>query len=283
MAFSASSAALLALPFPSSSSDDSDEFKPLSTPPVPEPVAASPPPPQQRRQRLWLNLERDCNIEMKALAHAGDVDEVVDLFAELRRRFAAGAGVAPNVLCYNTLLSALADAGRVEEVGGVFEEMCEWGVAPNVSTLNILVKVHAFRAFNFEAAYDLIRQMQGLGVEPDVGTYSTLITGLCRAGRLDEAWGLLESMVEEGCLPMVHTYTPIVQGYCREGRIQEAMELMDEMERVDAISYLERSTALNLCAGVVAYNTVMSRLCDMGRWPVVLKLMTDMIKKDSSR
>jgi pentatricopeptide repeat protein len=214
--------------------------------------------------------------------------------------------------------------------------------------------------------------MRELGVEADVGTYSTLVTGLCRAGRVGEAWGVLEWMLEEGCRPMVQTYTPIVQGYCREGRVEDAKELMATMERAgcppnvvtynvliralcdvarfeevshiltesrtkdwtpstvtyntfmnglckkgmakealeqldvmlgegldptdftlsillnclchdsrisDAIYLLERSTSLKWYAGVVAYNTVMSRLCGAGYWMGVLKLLTDMIKK----
>ncbi|XP_062218690.1 pentatricopeptide repeat-containing protein At5g64320, mitochondrial-like isoform X2 [Phragmites australis] len=341
MASSASAAALLVLPFPSSSSssEDSDEARLL----LPVPEAASPPPQQQRR---WQGLERDCNVLMKALTRAGDVDQVVDLFAELRHS-ASRAGVVPNVLCYNTLLNALAEAGREGEARKAFDEMLAAGVLPNASSLNILVKLYAWWAVEFDTAYELIFRLRGFGVEADVGTYSTLITGLCRAGRLDEAWGVIDLMLEEGCLPLVHTYTPIVQGYCREGRIEEAKKLIAGMEcfgcppnvvtynvliralcddarfdevreilaesttkgwkpstvtyntymnglfkkgmakealqqldvMLEAISLLERSTALNWCAGVVAYNTVMSRLCDMGRWLGVLKLVTDMIKK----
>ncbi|XP_062224603.1 pentatricopeptide repeat-containing protein At1g09900-like, partial [Phragmites australis] len=369
MASSASAAALLVLPFPSpSSSEDSDDPRLLPPPPPPAPEAAYPPPQQQQR---WQSPERDCNVLMKALARAGDVDEVVDLFAKLRSS-ASSAGVAPNVLCYNTLINALAEAGREGEARKAFDEMLAARVLPNESTLNILVKLYAWWAAEFDTAYEVIFRLRGFGVEADVGTYSTLITGLCRAGRLDEALGVLDSMLEEGCLPMVHTYTPIVQGYCREGRIKEAKKLIammecagcppnvvtynvliralcddarfDEVKEIlaesrtkgwkpstvtyntymnglckkgmtkealqqldvilsegldptaytlsiilnclchnsmvsEAISVLENSTALNLCPGVVAYNTVMSRLRDMGRWLDVLKLVTDMIKR----
>jgi pentatricopeptide repeat protein len=137
---------------------------------------------------------------MKALARSGEVDQVAGL-----RSSASSVGAAPGVLCYNTLLNALAEAGRVGEVDAALDEMEAAGVPLNVSTLNIIVKLHAWRLAQFEAAYRMVLWFQRKGVEPDVGTYSTFITGLCRAGRLDE------------CLPMVHTYTPIVQGYCSEG------------------------------------------------------------------
>ncbi|KAL6633653.1 hypothetical protein ACP70R_026324 [Stipagrostis hirtigluma subsp. patula] len=369
---SSAAAALAVLPFPSSSSsDESDDTKAPAPLPPHATEAASPPPPQQQHQQRWQSLERDCNVLMKALARAGDVDRVVEVFAELRRS-ASSAGVAPNVLCFNTLLNALVGARPAAEVRAAFDEMLGAGVAPNASTLNILVKLHAWHSADFEQAYKMMLVMQGLGVEADADTYSTLITGLCRAGRVTEAFGVLDRMVEVGCLPMVHTYTPIVQGYCREGRIEDAKELIavmesvgcppnvvtynilikalcdharfDEVEQIlkdsrtkgwkpsavtyntytnglykkgmvkealevlnvmrgegldptaftwsislnclchdsrisDAISLLASGTALTWHADVTAYNTVMSRLCDLGRWRGVLELLTDMIKK----
>uniref|UniRef100_A0A0D9VFH6 Pentacotripeptide-repeat region of PRORP domain-containing protein n=1 Tax=Leersia perrieri TaxID=77586 RepID=A0A0D9VFH6_9ORYZ len=371
MASSAAAAALLPIPSsPScSSSEDSDEAKPLPPPPAPE--DHSPPPQQQqqqeRRRRRGWQMERDCNVAMRDLALAGDVDGVFAVFDELKRAGADG-GAPPNVLCCNTLVNALAEAGRAGEALKVFEEMLASGVAPNASSYNILIKLHA-RQLQFDLAWELIHKSD---LEPDVGAYSTLITGLCRAGKVVEAWGVLDWMLEKNCRPMVHTYTPIVQAYCSDGRIEEAKLLMAEMEHVgclpnavtynvliralcddgrfdevdqvlvesrtkdwkpttvtyniymnglcrkgkakealeqldvmlgegldptaytlsillnclchdsrllDAIYLLQRSTELKWYAGVVAYNTVMSRLCEMGKWMAILKLLTDMIKK----
>ncbi|KAF6988540.1 hypothetical protein CFC21_006059 [Triticum aestivum] len=371
MASSASVAVLTAPPFPTCpSSDDSDDAKPLPPPPA---SGETRPPPQHQQRPRWWQLERDCNVAMKALARAGEVDQVLALFTELRAsRTGPGGAWPPSVLCYNTLVNALAQAGRVEEAHDAFDEMLAAGVAPNASSLNILVKLHSWRSARFDLAYEVIIRLQELGVEADVGTYSTLVTGLCRVGRVGEAWGVLEWMLEVGCRPMVQTYTPIVQGYCREGRVDEAKELMSTMENTgcppnvvtynvliralcdaarfdevrqvlmdsrtkdwkpstvtyntfmnglckkgmakealeqldvmlgegldptdftlsillnclchdkrihDAVCLLERSTSLKCYAGVVAYNTVMSRLGEMGHWMGVLKLLTDMIKR----
>ncbi|OEL37119.1 Pentatricopeptide repeat-containing protein [Dichanthelium oligosanthes] len=297
MASSAHAAALLVPPFPSSSSsDDSDDAKTLPAPPVLDPEVASPPPQQQLKLQRCLDLERDCNLAMKALARAGDVDQVVDLFSELMLS-AASAGAAPSVLCYNTLLNAQAEAGRAAETRMAFDGMLAAGVAPNASSFNILVKLYAWRTAEFHLAYDEIHGMRRHGVVPDVATYSTLVTGLCRVGKLDEAWGVLDWMLQEGCRPMVHTCTPIVQGYCCEGRIEEARKLIDFMEDAgcppNAVTYNVLIRALshfpfreehrvNQCAAVVAYNTVMIRLCDMDRWSGVLELLADMIKKGIS-
>jgi pentatricopeptide repeat protein len=92
---------------------------------------------------------------MRALARSGEVDQVVGLFAGLRSS-ASSVGAAPGVLCYNTLLNALAEAGRVGEVDAALDEMEAAGVPLNVSTLNIIVKLHAWRLAQFEAAYRMV-------------------------------------------------------------------------------------------------------------------------------
>jgi pentatricopeptide repeat protein len=205
-------------------------------------------------------------MAMKALARVGDVDQVVDLFAELMLS-ASSAGVVPSILCYNTLLNALVEDGRAADTRRVFDEMLALGVVPNVSSFNILVKLYAWRTVEFHLAYKEIHGMRGHNLEPDVGTYSTLVTGLCQVGKLDEAWGVLDWMLQEGCCPMVHTYTPIVQGYCREGRIEEARKLIDFME--------DSGCPPN----AVTYNVLIRALCDDARFDEVKQVLAEIKMK----
>ncbi|OEL26299.1 Pentatricopeptide repeat-containing protein [Dichanthelium oligosanthes] len=245
MGSSASAAALLVLPFPSpSSSDDSDDGKILPPSPVLEPGQ------QQQLVRRWLDLERDCNMAMKALSRAGDVEQVVDLFYELMLS-ASTAGVVPSVLCYNTLLNALVEDGRAADTRKVFDEMLAAGVAPNTSSFNILVKLYAWQTLEFHLAYDEIHGMRGHGVVPDTGTYSTLVTGLCRVGRLAEAWGVLDWMLQEGCLPMVHTF--------------------DEVDQVLGVLKTK-----GLKPSAVTYNTYMDALSKKGMAEKALQLVENM-------
>ncbi|VAH19906.1 unnamed protein product [Triticum turgidum subsp. durum] len=261
----ASFASVATLPSPSCSSSDDDynDAKPL--PPLPASKEIRPPPQHQhqhQQQPQRRQLERDCNVAMKA-ARAGDVDQVLARFAELR------ASGTPSVLCYNTLMNALVEAGHVKDAHDAFGEMLAAGVAPNASSCNILLKLHSWISDDDDdSPYKAILWMREAGVEPDVGTYSTLITGLCRAGRLPEAWGVLECMLEQGCRPMVHTYTPIVQGYCREGRVGEAMDLMATMEAADCPP------------NVVTYNVLIRALCDAAKFKEVKQILKESRTKD---
>jgi pentatricopeptide repeat protein len=77
---------------------------------------------------------------------------------------------------------------------------------------------------------------------------------LCDSQRLDEAWGVLDIMLEEGVCPTVRSYTAILHGYCKQGRVLEAERLVDTMIKVgcapDVISYSVLIQGLLSCRGI---------------------------------
>ncbi|KAH7666836.1 TPR-like protein [Dioscorea alata] len=321
------------------------------------PIGASP----SRRHPIAYNQM------MKAFGHAGEVDQVLRLLREMK-----DSDLTPNVFCYNTAINSLVSADRRVEAEELFEEMKSSGVRPNVASYNILVKMYSCYSFQFDKACSVIDDMVINRLRPDSTTYSTLITGLCRVGRIDEALDFVAIMWEENCPPSVQTFTAIVHGFCLQGNLDDArrfMEFMDskqcppnvvtynvfvealckvgrfdQVEKVleesklkgwkpNVVTYntymnglckwgkardafgllkvmlenglcptvvtlnilleclcqesnflevkylLERSYELKWDIGVVGYNTVMSRLSDVGRWWDVLKLFVDMVKK----
>uniref|UniRef100_A0A453JL00 Pentatricopeptide repeat-containing protein n=1 Tax=Aegilops tauschii subsp. strangulata TaxID=200361 RepID=A0A453JL00_AEGTS len=91
--------------------------------------------------------------------------------------------------------------------------------------------------------------------------------GLCKKGRANEALKQWDVMEGHGLEPTDFTFSILLNCLCHASRIAYAIHL------------LEWSASSKCHAGAVAYNTVMSRLCEMGRWKRVLKLLTDMIKR----
>ncbi|XP_010906516.1 uncharacterized protein [Elaeis guineensis] len=226
----------------------------------------------------------DYNSLMKAFSHAGEVEEVLRLFREIKEDFHCH----PDVVCYTTVVDSLVTANRPEEALAVFEEMVSSGVIPDTAAYTVLVKLYSCYLKRFDSAYEVIRWMVKCGCVPDVITYSTLIAGLCWADRVEEALGVLDQMLEEECRPNVHTYTPIVQAYCSRGRIEEARRLVDAMDAIgfppntvtynvliqalckirafdDVEKLLEHSDAKGWKPDVVTYSIYMDGLCESGR------------------
>ena len=61
-------------------------------------------------------------------------------------------------------------------------------------------------------------------------TYTVLIDGLCKGGRLNDAWEIFQYLLAKGFQVDAQTYTVMVHGFCTEGLLDEAIALLDKME-----------------------------------------------------
>ncbi|KAJ0976229.1 hypothetical protein J5N97_018194 [Dioscorea zingiberensis] len=204
------------------------------------------------------------NQLMKAFGHAGKVDQVLKLLREMKE-----SGLNPNVFCYNTAINALVLKDHRIEAEVLFEEMISSGARPNVASYNILVKLHSCYSFQFDKACIVMEDMARHGCRPDSTTYSTLIAGLCRAGRIEKVSDVLDVMSREKCPPSVWTFTPIVQGYCLEGKIDEARWVMGLMEKE------------HCPPNVVTYNILVEALCKIGRFDQVEKILDEHTEREA--
>ncbi|KAI3738266.1 hypothetical protein L2E82_28289 [Cichorium intybus] len=73
-------------------------------------------------------------------------------------------------------------------------------------------------------AWDVFKQMEEAGVEPDASTYRTYICGLCSKGKTDLAFQLREVVTD------VHCYGALLRGYFQNGGIDKVLDLCKEME-----------------------------------------------------
>jgi pentatricopeptide repeat protein len=173
----------------------------------------------------------------------------------------------PDAACFTTVAAALSSASRPGAALAVLEAMAADGVTPDTVACTVLVGVYACHLQRFDAAYEVVRWMTDNGLAPDVVTYSTLIRGLCSAGRVAEALGVLDLMLEEGCRPNAHTYTPIMHAYCTTGMIHEAKKLLDSM------------IAAGCAPSTVTYNVLITALCKVSAFEEVEVLLEESSSK----
>ncbi|KAI3965623.1 hypothetical protein MKX01_010580 [Papaver californicum] len=109
----------------------------------------------------------------------------------------------PTVKIYNHLLDALLNENKFQMIIPIYNNMKKDGVELNVFTYNILLKACC---------------------SPDDVSYTTIVSSLCKLGRLNEARELVTRVN-----PIVPAYNALINGFCRHLDIKEAFVLLDEM------------------------------------------------------
>ncbi|KAK6126598.1 hypothetical protein DH2020_039644 [Rehmannia glutinosa] len=106
---------------------------------------------------------------------------------------------------------------------------------------------------NIEKAVGFLYKMRWDGLEPNLVTYTAIILGFCKKGKLDEAFAIFGMLKRLGIEADEFTYAILIHGVCRRGDFDLVFQLLDEMEK------------RGINPGVVTYNTVINGLSKVGR------------------
>lgn len=205
-------------------------------------------------------------------------------------------GVGANFVTYNGFISGFCRERRMAEAKQGFDEMVEKGLAPNV------VHYTAFSSwvlFGWEVGScrgvgsrdgskwplpecgDLQwshqwvfyrrksqRRVEAFGCDERIGsdefTYSTLIDGLCKEGRLGEATSLFCNIENKGLGVSNVVYNTLISVFCKVGHMGEAKKLFEEIA--------ERG----LEPEVITYNTLMDGFFKIGNIKAAKELLCEM-------
>ncbi|KAJ0702942.1 putative tetratricopeptide-like helical domain superfamily [Helianthus annuus] len=126
---------------------------------------------------------------------------------------------------------------------------------------NTLIKGFIFEDKTHEAERVFKNLIRHRLCEPDLVTYNTMITGLCKIGDALTAVSLLRLMDGRGCKPNLDTYNIIIDSLCKDLMVDEAFKLIKRMD---------------FPPDVVTYNSLVSALCQLDRWDDVSRMMKQM-------
>ncbi|CAI9781251.1 unnamed protein product [Fraxinus pennsylvanica] len=159
--------------------------------------------------------------------------------------------------------------------------MVEADIFPNSITLNILLNSYGFcLEEKTNEAVVLLNKIIGLGFQPDVTTWNTLINGLCRSGNAEVALrfyrevGNSKGRSDLRFKPYLIFYSALIHGFCKEGlldkdsRIEEARELFDLME------------AKGHKRNVVSYTVLINGYCKCQKVEEAMRLFKEMVSRE---
>ncbi len=139
------------------------------------------------------------------------------------RKPEAGRRPEKDLISYNTMIGALAKAGRSRDAFTIFYSMKEAGVKPDKFTYTSLVDA----CENDVDVQELLYDMKEQGVEPDVVTYNTIIKFLCEQYKWYEAKTLVTEMESRGIAPDSMTYGLLMNGLLKAGKPSACLVLFE--------------------------------------------------------
>jgi pentatricopeptide repeat protein len=131
---------------------------------------------------------------------------------------------------YNNLLNTLIAHGRAQDAVALFESWIQDGLySPDVWCFNVVIK-GVCRVGNLQKALELVERMTEFGCSPDTITQNILVDGLCRVKQVNKGHEVLRRLQRDGvCMPNVVTYTSVISGYCKAGRMKDAFSVYNDM------------------------------------------------------
>merc|ERR1719161_893615 len=201
---------------------------------------------------------------IKAYGRARDIERVLELWAEMRRRNVRPTSITLgcmvdalvcnsqpeealrlvegvrddaslrdilNTVIYSTLLKGFAQAKQPEKVQRVFEDMQADGIACNTVSYNTMIDANA-RTGRMARCDELFKDMQAAGVQPDIITFSTLVKGYCMDGDIDKGFAVLKDMTSRGKHePDEILYNSLLDGCAKQHRVDDALGLIESMAK----------------------------------------------------
>ncbi|QHO21101.1 Pentatricopeptide repeat-containing protein [Arachis hypogaea] len=159
-------------------------------------------------------------------------------------------------------------SGAVEKAFLFYNRMVENSFKPDVIICNILLRGLCKHGM-FENTW-IIK-----------GRYNTLISVLCKEGKLDEAFDLMTEMEKKKLGPDRYTYIAFIGALTHAGRTEEANKFMSKLLETGP-NMISEDTSQILGAGDKDYSEQISNFCTQGKYKEAMKLFQESEQKGVS-
>jgi pentatricopeptide repeat protein len=122
-----------------------------------------------------------------AYAKCGDITAAESVFKAI-------SSVTGDAILYNTMLTAYANHGLIEEALSLYQEMTKIQLAPTPATFVAVISGCSHLGLVEQGKLLFISMLSAQGMNPTRANYACLIDLLARKGLLEEAKGVIESM-----------------------------------------------------------------------------------------
>uniref|UniRef100_A0A7N0UW11 DYW domain-containing protein n=1 Tax=Kalanchoe fedtschenkoi TaxID=63787 RepID=A0A7N0UW11_KALFE len=181
------------------------------------------------------------NTVMKCLAQRHLVNHCIALYLVMLESL-----VCPNSFTFPILIKACAVSNAVAQGRYVHCMAVKFGLHSDLYSLNCLIQMYASFRLLDEArrAFDQMSQ-------PNAVSWTTMISGCSKWGRVDEAYEIFQLMADKKSNPAA--CNAMLTGYFQSSRFQEAFALFDRLLAEDVtLDKLTATSMLSACTGLGA-------------------------------
>ena len=149
------------------------------------------------------------------------------IFDDMVLRYSQGdIDLKPDIVKYNTLIDAWANAGEPERAEAIFRLLEQSGLKPDHRTYGTMIKAWGgSKSYNgglkAQSIFDdmVLRYSQGdIDLKASIVTYNTLINAWANAGVPEQAEAIFRLMGQSGLKPDVISYNILVKAWSNAGR-----------------------------------------------------------------
>ncbi|KAK9061447.1 hypothetical protein SSX86_018628 [Deinandra increscens subsp. villosa] len=138
--------------------------------------------------------------------------------------------VNPNLYVFNSLMNV--NACDLSYTMNIYKHMQNLGIAPDISSYNILLKSCSLAA-RLDLAQEIYKEVEYLesvgSLKLDVFTYSTMIKVFTDERMWQMALGIKDKMLETGVTPNIVTWSSLIRACAKSGLVDQAFVLFEEM------------------------------------------------------
>ncbi|KAJ1696186.1 hypothetical protein LUZ63_004698 [Rhynchospora breviuscula] len=163
------------------------------------------------------------NILLRAFAQASDVQQVETLFKDME-----DSVITPDVYTYNGVMDAYGKIGMLREMEAVLVRMKSYGCKPDVITFNTLIDAYG-RKQAFDKMEQVFKSLLRSKESPTLPTFHCMITNYGKARLREKAELVVQKMDDLGYRPnyVTHECLIMMYGYC--GSVSKARDVFDKM------------------------------------------------------
>ncbi|KAA0149073.1 hypothetical protein FNF29_06161 [Cafeteria roenbergensis] len=147
---------------------------------------------------------------MTGLIRAGEPERAIETYYHMRVHHCS-----PDLGSYTAVVTACARMDQVEKAARFVEDAREDGLRPNRFLYNALIHAYARSMRYHDKAHDVLGQMRGDGLVPDLFTYRAALLACSHEGDTTRARGYMQEMAQQGIQPDADTANVLLTVYSR--------------------------------------------------------------------